>query len=503
MFRREELRLMRTKTEAAIGEEFETVSLDRFPIRFRKYEITPIVAEVPTKEDALSLYRRLKAISPASFIFEAGGSGEARGRYAHIGLAPHKLFVAEKGKDFLKEVEAYLKERRSESARFPFAGGVAGYFGYEMAGQWENLFHDEPSRELKHDLTPPAMLMEPSVMVIVDSLLQRATIVANVPVEEEGGEAARRLDEARCKVAHVSSIIESGAFAAKKHSKGGTYAGQPISNKSRNSFIEMVRRAKEYIAAGDAFQIVLSQRFYIPTDIPSLDIYETLREGNPSPYLFFFDFDGVEVFGSSPEVLVKVEGDRVITRPLAGTRPRGSSEAADIRLCEELLADEKELAEHVMLIDLARNDLGRVCETGSVRVTEALGIERYSRVMHIVSQVEGVKKAHLSPLEVLRHTFPAGTVSGAPKIRAMELIDELEDAPRGPYAGAVGYVDYQGNMDMSIAIRTFFKVEDKLYLQAGAGVVSDSVPEREYEETLNKARALFEAVKKAKKAEAA
>ncbi|HAF50146.1 MAG TPA: anthranilate synthase component I, partial [Synergistaceae bacterium] len=261
--------------------------------------------------------------------------------------------------------------------------------------------------------------------------------------------------------------------------------------------------AKEYIAAGDAFQIVLSQRFYIPTDIPSLDIYETLREGNPSPYLFFFDFDGVEVFGSSPEVLVKVEKDKVITRPLAGTRPRGSSEAADIRLCEELLADEKELAEHVMLIDLARNDLGRVCEAGSVRVTEALGVERYSRVMHIVSQVEGIKRSGISPLEVLKHTFPAGTVSGAPKIRAMELIDELEGAPRGPYAGAVGYVDYQGNMDMSIAIRTFFKVEGKLYLQAGAGIVSDSVPEREYEETLNKARALFEAVKKAKKAEAA
>ncbi len=200
---------------------------------------------------------------------------------------------------------------------------------------------------------------------------------------------------------------------------------------------------------------------------------------------------------------MKVEKDKVITRPLAGTRPRGSSEAADIRLCEELLADEKELAEHVMLIDLARNDLGRVCEAGSVRVTEALGVERYSRVMHIVSQVEGIKRSGISPLEVLKHTFPAGTVSGAPKIRAMELIDELEGVPRGPYAGAVGYVDYQGNMDMSIAIRTFFKVEGKLYLQAGAGIVSDSVPEREYEETLNKARALFEAVKKAKKAEAA
>ncbi len=495
---------MRAKTEAAIGEELEATSFDRFPIRFRKYEIMPVVAEVPTKEDALSLYRRLKAISPASFIFEAGGSGEARGRYAHIGLAPQKLFVAEKGKDFLKEVEAYLKERHApESAKFPFAGGVAGYFGYEMAGQWERLFHDEPSRELKHDLTPPAMLMEPSVMVVVDSLLQRATIFANVPVEEGDYKAARRLDEAKGKVAYVSSIIESGAFAAKGHSKGGTYAGQPISNKSHNSFVEMVRRAKEYIAAGDAFQIVLSQRFYIPTDIPSLDIYETLREGNPSPYLFFFDFDGVEVFGSSPEVLVKVEKDKVITRPLAGTRPRGSSEAADIRLCEELLTDEKELAEHVMLIDLARNDLGRVCEAGSVRVTEALGVERYSRVMHIVSQVEGIKRSGISPLEVLKHTFPAGTVSGAPKIRAMELIDELEGAPRGPYAGAVGYVDYQGNMDMSIAIRTFFKVEGKLYLQAGAGIVSDSVPEREYEETLNKARALFEAVKKAKKAEAA
>ncbi|MEA2063322.1 MAG: anthranilate synthase component I family protein, partial [Gemmatimonadota bacterium] len=267
-----------------------------------------------------------------------------------------------------------------------------------------------------------------------------------------------------------------------------------VSNTTRQEYEQMVRRAKQYIHAGDIFQVVLSQRFATEISGDPFDVYRALRRINPSPYMFYLKMGSIRVAGSSPEVLVRSEGPVVTTRPLAGTRPRGATPEEDRALEEELLADPKERAEHVMLVDLGRNDLGRICEYGTVRVTEQMAVERYSHVMHIVSNVEGRLKAGTPPLEVLGACFPAGTVSGAPKVRAMEIIDELEKEARGIYAGAVGYIDFSGNCDFCITIRTIVIRDCTAYVQAGAGIVADSDPALEYQETLNKARALLKAI---------
>ena len=266
------------------------------------------------------------------------------------------------------------------------------------------------------------------------------------------------------------------------------------SSLTRDGYHEMVKRAKEYIEAGDIFQVVLSQRFQLPLQVDPFLIYRHLRQINPSPYLFFLRCDGPLLVGSSPEILVRVEDGRVDLRPIAGTRPRGADAESDAALERELLADPKELAEHVMLVDLGRNDVGRVAEIGSVAVTEYAVVERYSHVMHIVSNVQGEMRKGLDWLDLLRASFPAGTLSGAPKVRAMEIIDELETRRRGPYGGCVGYVDYSGNMDMAIAIRTMLVKDDAIFLQAGGGIVADSDPEAEYQESINKSRALIQAI---------
>ena len=268
-----------------------------------------------------------------------------------------------------------------------------------------------------------------------------------------------------------------------------------------STFLGAVERAKEYIRAGDVFQVVLSRRFSaVVEDVDALDIYRALRTINPSPYMFFLDFEDAKIIGSSPELLVRLEGGVVETRPLAGTRPRGDTDEDDRGLEAQLLADEKERAEHVMLVDLGRNDLGRVCDYGTVRVTDLMSVERFSHVMHIVSDVQGRLRADLDAIDVLRACFPAGTVTGAPKVRAMEIIDELEPVSRGPYAGAVGYLGFSGNMDTAITIRTIVMAGNRAYVQAGAGIVADSVPEREYVETVNKAKALVRALERVNRA---
>jgi len=275
---------------------------------------------------------------------------------------------------------------------------------------------------------------------------------------------------------------------------GGQRSVEPSSNMTKDTFMSHVESAKEHIFAGDAFQIVLSQRLGAETSTEPFQIYRALRILNPSPYMFFFDFGEFQLIGSSPEVLVKLEKRLATLSPIAGTRPRGETPAEDERLADELLADEKELAEHVMLVDLGRNDLGRVCETGTVQTQSLMHIEKYSHVMHIVSNITGTLRDGLDGFDLLRAAFPAGTVSGAPKIRAMEIVTELENEHRGPYAGAVGYFGHQGDMDMCITIRTIVMIGNKYYVQAGAGIVADSDPEREYEETLSKIRALTKAV---------
>jgi len=338
---------------------------------------------------------------------------------------------------------------------------------------------------------PDILLMVSDELVVFDNL--SGTLQLIVHVDPAGGDALSRgearLDELESRLRQASSVYE-----ASSGSDGVVEEADFVSGFTREGFETAVARIKDYIVEGDAMQVVLSQRMSIPFAPPPLDLYRALRNLNPSPYMYYLDLGDFHVVGSSPEILVRVEEGTVTVRPIAGTRPRGGNEAEDKALEDDLLADPKELAEHLMLIDLGRNDAGRVSETGSVELTEKMVIERYSHVMHIVSNVTGRIQPGMRAIDVLRATFPAGTVSGAPKIRAMEIIDELEPVKRGVYAGAVGYLSWSGNMDTAIAIRTAVIKDGTLHIQAGAGIVADSVPANEWDETMNKGRAIFRAV---------
>ncbi|HEV2321043.1 MAG TPA: chorismate-binding protein, partial [Gammaproteobacteria bacterium] len=326
-------------------------------------------------------------------------------------------------------------------------------------------------------------------LVIFDNLRGTVQLLVHAHADEADGlhAAERRLEE-------LAAKLRSPLRYPSRVGYTGSAAGAFTSGFEERAFCQAVDRVREYIKDGDAFQVVLSQRLTAPFSGTALDVYRALRVINPSPYMYHLDFGDFQVTGSSPEVLVRVEGGEVMLRPIAGTRPRGATLAEDAHLAEELLADPKEIAEHVMLVDLGRNDVGRVAETGSVRVTERMVIERYSHVMHIVSEVRGRLKVGLSPLDVLKASFPAGTVSGAPKVRALEIIRELEPVKRGIYSGAVGYIGWNGNLDTAIAIRTAVIKDGRLHVQAGAGIVHDSVPVNEWRETLNKAKAMLRAV---------
>jgi anthranilate synthase component 1 len=360
-----------------------------------------------------------------------------------------------------------------------------GYFGYDSVRLWERL----PNRPPDPLGLPTCYLVLTDAVVIFDHVTHGMRIVANAAINDNATGAYRAAVET------LEEIYERLHTPLVPPEPAGRV--EPIMDQQMSAadYVRAVERAKAYVAAGDIFQVVLSRRFSArTTGIDALDVYRALRTVNPSPYMFFLDFDGVKIAGSSPELLVRLEDGVVETRPLAGTRPRGLNEADDRRLAAELLGDEKERAEHTMLVDLGRNDVGRVSRYGTVEVTDLMSIERYSHVMHIVSNVRGQLDAGRDAFDVLRACFPAGTVSGAPKIRAMEIIDELESVSRGPYAGAVGYVGYSGNMDTAITIRTIVMANDRAYVQAGAGIVADSVPEREYLETVSKAKALVRAL---------
>jgi anthranilate synthase component 1 len=395
----------------------------------------------------------------------------------------------------LNDLDRRLKARTAP--RIPglprFWGGAVGFFGYDVIRQVESL-PDMPEDDL--DL-PDGLLLFTDLVLVIDNLLGRALAVAAVEVEEgltEPELKARYEDGVRRAEAMMVRLEEGTAL------RGLDLPPEPeedppfTSSVSPEDFQKGVLRVKDYIRAGDAFQVVLSQRLGMPFSGRPFDLYRVLRSLNPSPYLYFLELDGLTLVGASPEVLVRVEDGRVTLRPIAGTRRRGGTPEEDRALALELRADEKELAEHRMLVDLGRNDVGRVARFGSVEVPDLMVVERYSHVMHLVSQVEGELRAGLSALDVFKACFPAGTVSGAPKIRAMEIIDELEPVKRGPYAGAVGYFSFGGmNMDAAITIRTVVLTPSRAYVQAGAGIVADSDPEMEYEETLNKARALLRA----------
>jgi anthranilate synthase component 1 len=371
-----------------------------------------------------------------------------------------------------------------------FTGGLVGYLGYDAVRHLERL-----PRAATADLDlPDALFLLTDTLLIFDNVTHRITVVSNAVVPDEspaGVERAYR--ESQQKIDAIVAALRRPVGAP----SGGTDAateGEPASTLSRFEFCSAVRKAKEYIRAGDVIQVVLSQRLAIETGADPFDVYRALRVVNPSPYMYYLRLGDLKIVGSSPEMLVRLEGERIDLRPIAGTRPRGATEDEDERLATELVADPKERAEHIMLVDLGRNDVGRVARVGSVSVPDLMTVERYSHVMHLVSHVRGVVESGCAAFDVLKACFPAGTVTGAPKVRAMEIIEELEPVRRGPYAGAVGYVSFSGNLDTCITIRTILFSRGVAMVQAGAGIVADSDPDREYEETMNKARGMRRAI---------
>jgi anthranilate synthase component 1 len=478
--------------------------------------LVPVYRELPADLDTpVSVYLKLVAHG-AAFLLESVEGGEQVGRYSFIGVAP-RARLAFTGRQVMRQVngertDAVLPEGRDplhvlqdELARFRpvvlpdlprFVGGLVGYLGYDTVRFFEPRLAAHLALPGERDL-PDALFLLADTLVAFDHARGRLLIIANAHLD---GDLHAAYAEALARIEAIATALAQ-PLARGVHAPAGALS--PLrSNFSRVEFEALVRRAQASIAAGDVFQVVLSQRLARTTAAAPFDIYRALRRLNPSPYMFYFDFGTVQgapyhVVGASPEMLVRLEGCRASLRPIAGTRPRGRQPAEDLELERALTADPKERAEHVMLVDLGRNDLGRVCRYGSIGVPAMLAVERYSHVMHLVSQVEGILKDGLNCFDLLRATFPAGTVSGAPKVRAMELIAELEGAPRGLYAGAAGYFSYDGAMDTCIAIRTLQLHGDQLSVQAGAGIVADSDPGREYEETLSKARALALAVEMA------
>jgi len=475
----------------------------------RSPNLLPVVRELPADlETPISAYLKLAGQGP-SFLLESVTGGEQVARYSFIGVDAGRAYVL-RGRDLerytpegastetlpaavdpLDALRAELACCRSlgqpQGLSLPrFNGGLVGYLGYDAVRFFEPTLQLAP-----HPYLPDAIFLLADTVVAFDHAFGRMLLITNVPPENTD-QAQERLDALQQRL--QSPLPTLSARVA------DVAPTELVSNVTREQFEEAVHAAKEYIAAGDIFQVVLSQRLSRQTPAAPFDIYRALRRLNPSPYMFFFDFGQLAgtpsfyLIGASPEVHVRLEGRRAALRPIAGTRPRGKSPEEDEALERDLLADPKERAEHVMLVDLARNDLGRVCEYGTVHVPEQMVIERYSHVMHIVSHVEGRLRPEYDAFDLMRATFPAGTVSGAPKIRAMEIIAELEGQPRGPYAGAVGYFSYDGSMDTCITIRTLTMLGHEVSVQAGAGIVADSDPTREYQETLNKARALAVAV---------
>lgn len=470
------------------------------------YNRIPLSREVLADLDTpLSTYLKL-ADGPYSYLFESVQGGEKWGRYSIIGL-PCQVFIEVNGRtitlrdgaSIIEELDAadpleWIKHYQAgfkspELEHLPrFCGGLVGYFSYDTVRYIEPRLGNCPKPDTLN--TPDILLMVSDEVVVFDNLRGKLLAVVYVDPARTGAfETGRqRLDQLVSQLDKpVSHAVPSGAV---QHVDESDF----VSGFSRQGYEDAVRRAREYIIDGDIMQVVLSQRLSIPFAGRPLDLYRALRTLNPSPYMYYLNLDGFHIVGSSPEILVRAEEGEVTVRPIAGTRPRGKTTAEDLALEKDLLADPKEIAEHLMLIDLGRNDVGRIAQTGSVQLTEKMLIERYSHVMHIVSNVVGKIKPEFSAIDVLRATFPAGTVSGAPKIRALEIIDELEPIKRGIYSGAVGYISFTGNMDTAIAIRTAVIKDKTLHIQAGAGIVYDSIPENEWNETMNKGRAIFKAV---------
>jgi len=480
-------------------------SLEEFVLLAKEYSVVPVWRELlGDLETPVSAFRKLGG-AEGSVLLESVEHGERWGRFSFIGTDPFATFQARDGRVTwtgdppeglpsgppMTVLRAALERLRSPAIPelAPLHAGAVGYLAYDVVRELERL-PDQTEDDLQ---LPDALLILPRSVVVFDHLGQRIALVANVLVDQDTD-----LDRAyRAAAGRLDALAERLAVAAPSPPTPLPAAGpaaKATSDLEPGRYQRMVETAKEHIRAGDIFQVVPSQRFSVRTSADPFDVYRVLRVVNPSPYMYFLRLPGVTLAGSSPEVLVTVQGRAATMRPIAGTRPRGADQASDLSLERELKDDEKERAEHVMLVDLARNDLGRVCRPGTVKVDDFMRVERYSHVMHLVSDVTGELADGVTSFDVLAASFPAGTVSGSPKVRAMEIIDDLERHRRGPYAGCVGYFDFSGNLDTCITIRTCVFVDDVAYCQAGAGVVADSVPEREERETEAKARALLAAV---------
>ncbi len=476
----------------------------------RRGNIIPVTKVIPADWlTPVSAFLRLRTHARFPFLLESVEGGEKIARYSFIGANPHTVVRAQEGRCLIETAgervergEAFFELLRELTASYhpvsrpglpPFTAGAVGYLAYDAVRWFERI----PARardDLPLDL---AQMMFYATLVAFDHARHQIHLIANIFTGGREHRLREKYEHAVGEIEAMEALLERPLEMPRSRTLA---APLPVrSNMTPEEFEERVREAKEYIARGDAFQIVLSQRFEVEIgDLDPFQVYRALRMINPSPYMFYMELEGMQVVGASPEMLVRLVGDEITYRPIAGTRPRGTTEAEDRALEADLLADEKERAEHVMLVDLGRNDVGRVAAYGSVEVTDLMVVERYSHVMHLVSTIRGRRRPDKDRFDVLAACFPAGTVTGAPKIRAMEIIDELEPTRRGLYAGAILYADYSGNLDSCIVIRTALVRDGRAYIQAGAGIVADSVPEREYQETVSKARSVIRAIELAR-----
>lgn len=471
-----------------------------------KGNLVPVYCKIlADTETPISAFQKI-GIDSFSYLLESGEGGDKLARYSFIGVDPFLIFqskdtrikiITEDKKEVHKENPfLYLRQLFAEFKVAPikglprFFGGGVGYFGYDLVRFIEKL----PKKAIDDLDIPDCLLIFAGTILVFDHLTHQLWVIANIPLNGISIEAT--YDRAVIQIERVIARLEKSQSSSLEERREVDRKSKslPQSNIAQEEFIKKVKRVKEYILAGDAFQVVLSQRLARKVKVHPLKIYRSLRSLNPSPYMYYLDYGEIQVVGASPEPLVRLTDELVESKPIAGTRPRSKSEIEDMELEKEMLNDEKEKAEHTMLVDLARNDLGRICLPGTVEVSNFMKVEKFSHVMHLVSEVEGRIQPTKDAFDVLEACFPAGTVSGAPKVRAMEIIDELEPNCRGPYAGAVGYIGFNGNMDTCITIRTIIFKDNQAYVQVGAGIVADSIPEMEYKETLNKSKAMLKAM---------
>ena len=487
-------------------------SFEEFVALAGKGTFVPVCKEVMADLlTPVSAFLKVAEHAEHAFLLESVEGGERVARYSFLGKDPFMVLrsrsgrtIVERGAERTESARPFMETLREVMAEYQapwvpslprFTGGAVGFLGYEAASWFEPSLQRAWERFGKtgdRDSDDAGFMLFDTVLAF-DHVKHRILIIASAQVGE-GSDLRSQYDLARAKIRFLERELE-GTLSEHNTPSGASLTLR--SNTTSDAFEQRVRQAQEYIRAGDIYQVVLSQRFESDVSVDPFSVYRTLRYVNPSPYMYFIRIGKLTIVGSSPEMLVRVEGRHAETHPIAGTRPRGQTDEADVKLAEELKANEKEQAEHVMLVDLGRNDLGRVCEYGSVKVPRYMGLERYSHVMHLVSRVEGQLTADHDRLDALAACFPAGTVSGAPKIRAMEIVAELEPAARGTYAGAVGYIDFAGHLDCCITIRTIAMRDGRAYIQAGAGIVADSDPAAEYQETCDKASALIRALEMA------